>query len=199
MRILQQSSTTHLSLMLCGLPLLGACDGDPGDLVGTDVSPRAAMVGSSVETGLAMASKVGDPESVGLATFRRATARYHRIEAAIADGFVQILPCLANPAGDGAIGVPYAKLDRFDANIDLSQPELLFYEPQEDGTLRLVGGEPVVPIGMWTEREPPSLFGREFHRNDEHGLYGLHMWVWRRTPDGVFGFWNENVTCEYAA
>ncbi|MDX1673608.1 MAG: hypothetical protein R3314_02305 [Longimicrobiales bacterium] len=135
----------------------------------------------------------------GLATFRRATAAYHDVAAARADGFVQILPCLENPDGEGGLGIPFARLDRFDATIDLSEPEILFYEPQENGRLRLVGGEPVVPVDAWTGEAPPSLFGREFHRNDAHGLYGLHMWIWHHNPDGIFAFWHPDVTCEFAA
>lgn len=199
MSISRHSSALHLSLLFPGLLLLAACDDDSGSLVGTDEQPAAAVVASTDETPPVMAMAAGNADlGAGLATFREATARYHRVEAAIADGFVQILPCLANPAGEGAIGIPYANLDRFDGVIDLSEPEILFYEPQQDGTLRLVGGEPVVPIEAWTGGEPPSLFGHEFHRNEEHGLYGLHMWVWRHSPDGVFSFWNDNVTCESA-
>lgn len=200
MSISRHSVAVHLSLLFPGLLLLSACDGDAGTFVETEMTPDAAVAAAEAETtGPVMVADVADAEEgAGLATFRRATARYHRVEAAIADGFVQILPCLANPAGEGAIGIPYANLDRFDGVIDLSEPEILFYEPQQDGTLRLVGGEPVVPIDMWTGSEPPSLFGREFHRNEEHGLYGLHMWVWRHSPDGVFSFWNDNVTCESA-
>ncbi|MFW6084256.1 MAG: hypothetical protein ACODAA_03495 [Gemmatimonadota bacterium] len=113
----------------------------------------------------------------------------------MADGFVQILPCLEHPTA-GGLGIPYARLDRFDTTIDLSEPEILFYEPQKNGRLRLVGGEPVVPIALW-DGEAPSLFGREFHRNEEHGLYGLHMWVWKHNPDGVLSFWNPEVSCEF--
>lgn len=140
----------------------------------------------------------GSEKNIGLATFRRATARYHNIDKAIEDGFEQILPCMENPEGQAALGVVYAKPDRFDATIDLNEPEILFYEPQKNGNLRLVGGEPVIPIDLWAEGNPPSLFGQEFHRNDEHGLYGLHMWVWKHNPDGVFAFWHPNVSCEYA-
>lgn len=180
--------------------LLGACDDDSGSFVETEMTPDATVARAEHRpTAQPMVADGGNAEeAAGAAAFRRATARYHRVEAAIADGFVQILPCLANPEGEGAIGVPYAKLDRFDAEIDLSEPEILFYEPQEDGSLRLVGGEPVVPIDAWDGSEPPSLFGREFHLNEEHGLYGLHMWVWRLTSEGVFSFWNDNVTCEFA-
>jgi hypothetical protein len=137
-------------------------------------------------------------KSLGLATFRRATARYYNLDKAIDDGFVQILPCTENPEGPGGLGIVYAKLDRFDATIDLNEPEILFYEPMKNGNLRLVGGEPVIPIELWEESNPPWLFGREFHRNDEHGLYGLHMWIWKHNPDGVFAFWHPDVSCEYA-
>lgn len=142
----------------------------------------------------------GSERNKGLATFRRATARYHNVEEAIEDGFEQILPCMENPEGPGGLGVVYAKLDRFDTIIDLEKPEILFYEPKKNGDLKLVGGEPVVPIEQWDELEsnPPSLFDMEFHRNEEHGLYGLHMWVWKGNPDGVFAFWHPNISCEHA-
>lgn len=175
------------AVMILSLSVAG-CDTD----VSTETVPLAANAAMQDE-------EAGQAEMRrGLAIFRRATARYHRVEVAVADGFEQILPCLSNPAGEGAIGIPYAKLDRLDANIDLSEPEILFYEPRPDGRLTLVGGEPVVPIEAWPDSEPPSLFGREFHRNEEHGLFGLHMWVWRHSPDGVFSFWNSNVSCEFA-
>lgn len=136
--------------------------------------------------------------SQGLAELRHATAAYHDVAVAMEDGFEQILPCIERPDGPGGLGIPYGKLDRFDANVDLSEPEILFYEPQKNGSLRLVGAEPVIPIALWTESTPPSLFGREFHRNEEHGLYGLHMWVWRHNPDGMFAFWHPDVSCEFA-
>ncbi|MCW9706113.1 hypothetical protein [Fodinibius salsisoli] len=136
----------------------------------------------------------------GLAKIRRATARYHDVDTAIEDGFEQILPCTENPEGSGAIGVVYVNFDRLDLTIDLRKPEVLFYEPQPNGGLQLVGGEPVVPIDQWDEGNdnPPSLFGREFHRNEDHGLYGLHMWIWKDNPEGMFSFWHPNVSCKHA-
>lgn len=179
-------SVTVLAVLL---PFLAACEG-ASEVTPTGPTPDAAE---------SARSEAGEAEMrTALATFRRATARYHRVEAAIADGFVQILPCQANPDGRGALGIPYARLDRFDTVIDLAKPEILFYEPRRNGELRLVGGEPVVPIEAWPDDDPPSLFGREFHRNEEHGLYGLHMWIWRPSPDGVFSFWNANVSCQFA-
>lgn len=139
-------------------------------------------------------------EEKGLETLRQATEPYKDVAVAVDDGFEQFLPCTENPEGPGAIGVVYANLDRLDLNIDLSKPEVLFYEPQQNGDLQLVGGEPVVPIGDWDESNsnPPSMFDREFHRNEDHGLYGLHMWSWRENPEGDFAFWHPDVSCEYA-
>lgn len=143
-------------------------------------------------------SMVDGSVNSGLADFRRATAPYHRVEAALEDGFVPILECQESPDGQGALGIPFARLDRFDDEVDLSEPEILFYEPQPNGRLRLVGGEPVVPIETWSDTEPPTMFGREFHRNEAHGLFGLHMWIWKHNPNGVFAFWHPDVTCDFA-
>lgn len=134
----------------------------------------------------------------GLAILRRVTARYHRSQAAVKDGFIPVEPCQENPDGPGALGIPYLNPDRLDGVIDIENPEVLFYEPQKNGRLRLVGVETVVPIDQWEESDPPSLFGEEFHRNEEAGLFGRHIWIWRHNSDGVFSFWHPDVTCEYA-
>ncbi|SHF57449.1 hypothetical protein SAMN05443144_11069 [Fodinibius roseus] len=140
-----------------------------------------------------------DPEEKGIEKLRQATDRYHDVEVAIEDGFVQADPCVENQEGSGAIGIPYVNMDRLDTTIDLNKPEVLFYEPQQDGDLRLVGAEPVVPLEAWDEKEsdPPSLFGHEFHRNEADGLYGLHMWIWKENPAGTISFWHTDISCEY--
>lgn len=169
-----------------------ACDGTPASLEARGESPATLDARQS--------ASMGDVNQ-GLATLRRATARYHRIDAAIADGFERIpaLGCV-DPPRPGAVGIPLLNFDRLDATIDLAKPEVLFYEPRKNGKLRLVGAEPVVPIELWdaTADDPPSLFGNEFHRNEDDGLYGLHMWVWQHNPDGMFAFTNPNVSCEFA-
>lgn len=30
------------------------------------------------------------------------------------------------------------------------------------------------------------------------GLFGAHFCVWRDNPDGIFAFYNSEVSCEYA-
>jgi hypothetical protein len=122
---------------------------------------------------------------------------FRRLDAAIEDGFVQFLPCVADPA-QGALGIVYANLGRVDGTLDVEEPEVLFYEPQKNGRLRLIGVEMVVPIALWTGSETPSLFGHEFHRNDALGLYGIHIWVWRHSPAGVFAFMHPRASCLFA-
>lgn len=193
-RLTHRRTFAHCLLTGCLLllaPLAGCAEGTPAGPEtpeGESAEFTADRIGTATGTADAQVDRA-------LATLRRATARYHRVEAAIADGFVQILPCMEHPT-EGGLGIPYARLDRFDATIDLSEPEILFYEPRRNGKLRLVGAEPVVPIALWGD-DPPSMFGHEFHRNDEHGLYGLHMWVWKHNPEGTFSFWNPSVSCAF--
>ena len=172
------------AIAACGLAACDEAVNEPERLAPSPATTAHASVPSDMQR--------------GLATFRRATAAYHDVAAAEADGFVQFLPCLENPDGEGGLGVVYVNLGRLDGTIDLSEPEVLFYEPQENGRLRLVGGEPAVLIAAWQEEDPPSLWGHEFHRNEEHGLYGRHMWVWQHNPDGVLAFWHPDVSCEFA-
>lgn len=166
--------------------------------VGPDV-PMEAQLETPEGADAAVLSKGNSETQKGLATLRGASAGYHRVEAALEDGFIQAGAC-ADPPGSGALGIPYVNLGRLDATINLDEPEVLFYEPQENGRLRLVGVETVVPIAEWDaiHDEPPSLFGQEFHENVAEGLYGLHMWVWRHNPEGMFAFANPNVSCEFA-
>ena len=35
----------------------------------------------------------------------------------------------------------------------------------------------------------------KFLQNDTFQLWGLHAWVWKENPSGMFANWNPNVTC----
>jgi hypothetical protein len=67
-----------------------------------------------------------------IATIRQATARYHRVDAALAAGYELGSPCEAIPGG--GIGVHYRKSALFDVVVDPAQPELLVYEPRKTVT-----------------------------------------------------------------
>lgn len=140
------------------------------------------------------------PGEDGLETLRQVTDAYHDVEVATQDGFVNLGVC-EDPEGPGALGIPFLYEDRLDTTIDIENPEVLFYEPQQNGDLELVGVEMVVPIDAWEAQhgdEIPSVLGQEFHRNDQAGLLGIHVWIWRDNPNGMFEFAHPNVSCQYA-
>jgi hypothetical protein len=159
-----------------------------------------ALVATAVAVLAAAApATAGKRDTLGaqLAEVRAATAKYHRVEAAVDDGYVPFGPCVAVP-GLGGMGYHFARLDLIDGTLSLAQPEILVYAPAQNGRLRLVAVEYVVPVAASPER--PSLFGRGF--DDAHDVgapYGpqwdLHAWVWHHNPLGVFAPFNPNVGC----
>lgn len=130
-----------------------------------------------------------------VATLRRVTAPYHNLDHAIADGFVLVHPCEARP-GEGPVGLLYANFAHVgDGLIDPELPDGLIYEPRKDGELRLVGVELAVPY-QDPIQQPPQFLGATFQPEDEFGVFGLHVWVWRHNPDGMFAVTNPNVSCD---
>lgn len=130
-----------------------------------------------------------------LAALRRATAAFHNFDKAAAAGYdAQITGC-DEQLPDGAQGIHYANLALIDGTASLLEPELLQYEPQAGGHLRLVGIEYIVPL---TEAQPPPLLGHQFHANEAAGVWALHVWAWRNNPSGLFADWNPKVSCQHA-
>ena len=140
-----------------------------------------------------------------LATIRQATAQYHRVDAALADGYVLGSPCEAVPGG--GIGIHYRKSALFDAVVDPSQPELLVYEPQQNGDLQLVAVAFVVRAAQWdvANSRPPMLGDQVFEdkrvpdwSSPPFPTYELHVWVWKHNPSGMYATTNPAVSCEFA-
>ena len=140
-----------------------------------------------------------------LATIRQGTARYHRVEAALADGYEVASPCEAIPAG--GVGVHYRKAALFDLVVDPTRPELLVYEPENNGGLRLVAVAFVVPAAPWdaTQSSPPVLGEQTFEdkrvpdfSSPPFPTYELHVWVWQHNPSGIYATINPTVSCEFA-
>src|SRR5688572_30268574 len=60
-----------------------------------------------------------------LAKVRRATVKYHNVDAALSDGFVQTPACISEP-GSGGMGIHFIHPDRLmDPAIKLLEPEIL--------------------------------------------------------------------------
>jgi hypothetical protein len=146
-----------------------------------------------------------DTDGSLVAELRAATARYHRVEAALADGYVQGSPCEVTAAG--GMGEHFRRQALVDGIIDPEHPEILMYEPQKNGELRLVGVEFLIPAAAWdpTHSGPPRFAGQTFEDRRTPGSggppfpnYGLHIWIWQHNPSGLHAPWNPTVNCDYA-
>jgi hypothetical protein len=85
--------------------------------------------------------------------------------------------------------------------LDPMRPQVLLYEP-EGGKLRLVGAEWFVPAAGVDK--PPELFGHKFWGPMEGheplmpasvAHYDLHVWLFKRNPEGLFAPTNPEVKC----
>ncbi|MCC5931893.1 MAG: hypothetical protein JJU28_21800 [Cyclobacteriaceae bacterium] len=153
-----------------------------------------------------------------LANIRSATAKYQRIEKALQDGFIQGSPCVKSADGLGAMGYHYIDTIRIDGVLNPLEPEVLVYEKERNGRMRLVAIEYLIVAPAWdaVNTEPPMLGTVAFddHReiifveNEEGEMvpvnakggppfphYQLHVWVWKNNPSGMFAPYNPNVTC----
>jgi hypothetical protein len=179
-------------LVVCAAAaLLAACD-DRGSL---EPEPEPMIEQPEIA---AQAARIPGFDAIrAIATLMASTARYHDLNAAIADGFVLLHPCEERP-GEGPVGIVYVHMDRLlDGVIDPRKPDALIYEParHSSGRPQLVGVEFAVPYSLWTQPEPPTFLGASFQPEDEFGVWALHAWVWRFNPEGLFAEANPRVTC----
>lgn len=184
--------------LVCATFLLAGC----GEA--TSVEPEAEAELQSVLAAQGVAPTIAGTAGASVAALRRATARYHRIQDALDDGFVNTMECVALPDGSAAMGIHVLHPGRmWDGAFDPDAPEVLLYEPMPNGEMRLVGVEFVVFRSTWGEPPGPMFLGEEFHHSfgeGAHGLpdhYELHIWTWKHNPDGLLADFNPNVTCDY--
>jgi hypothetical protein len=153
-----------------------------------------------------------------LAEIRKATARYHRLEVAEADGYILDAHCVVSPQGLGGMGQHAPNFDLIsNISVDPSNPEVLLYETGKNGQKKLVAVEFLVPSIPWdaqNDGRSPMLGAIPFddHReiimvdgnpvNAKGGPpfphYQLHVWVWKNNPRGMYIPYNPNVNCDYA-
>lgn len=176
----------------------------------------------------AVAGVNGEPS---LDEVRMLTAKYQDVNVALAEGFIrdpanmcETADMMGRPKELGAMGIHYFRPDmlgisappnpRVDGNgthIDFRKPSILIYEPQADGSLKLVAVENLVFAKAWHEAgntRPPSFQGVEYdsmkddpataideaHMFEAH--YDRHVWLYRDNPSGMFAQFNPKVSCE---
>lgn len=186
---------------LVSLAVLYACEGPPRPTELPPVGMTHVMPPTAAEPSAAAVAAQNEL----LATVRAATARYHRIEVALADGYVQGSGCEETAAG--GMGAHFRRSALVDGVVDAAHPEILAYEPQKNGEWRLVAVEFLVPAAAWdpTHSAPPTLGDQVFQDRRAPGSggppfpnYGLHVWVWQNNPNGMYAPWNPTVNCDFA-
>lgn len=168
---------------------------------------------------------------VDLDAMRASVEKYKDINVALADGYISPDNHCVSAEGEGlppelgAMGFHYInpamlkitstepRVDGESTYTDWSQPSVLIYEPQADGTLELVAVENLVFEAAWDAAatgEELVLNGRSWdHMADDpntpgdeaHGFmphYDQHVWLFRENPMGDLMPFNPNVSCEHA-
>jgi hypothetical protein len=171
----------------------------------------AALTGVGIQAVQGLASAGGQQQLAGA---RNATARYHNLSTAQANGY-SLFPdaaginCIDLP-GTGGMGIHYANGSLIfngdgSPNIDLdpAHPEALVFAPGPSGQTRLVALEYIVFQGAWdaVHTSPPRLFDQPFNltpNGNRFGIpafYSLHVWVWEPNSSGILQPWNPRVHC----
>jgi hypothetical protein len=136
-----------------------------------------------------------------LTTVHRVTARYQSVGQALKAGYEPFYVCAEQP-GVGTMGQHFVKFSLVgDPAIDPLQPEALVYEPQANGTYKLVALE-WVRVGPETAVVPHVLGQPMLHVGsgnrygiEPDGFYQRHYWLYRDNPSGTFADWNPSVSC----
>ena len=169
--------------LFAGLAFLSACSGEHTPTAVTLVSKEPLRSRVQVQQ--------------DLATLRSVTAPFHQFEVARAAGWsAKITSCLVDPGGAGGMGFHYGNTNFIDGTARVDQPQLLLYEPDANGRLQLVAVEYIIPYSFHSrDAAPPVLFGQPFLQFDAFQVWGLHAWVWKDNPSGLFAPWNPRVNC----
>ena len=194
-----------------------------------------AKIGAAVLAAVAgicaSASLAGQKAEPSLDEVRALTAKYEDVNVALAEGYVrdpgdmcETAPMMGRPAELGAMGIHFFRPDllgisgppnpRVDGNgthTDFRKPSILIYEPQADGSLKLVAVENLVFAKAWhaagnvgrptfhgveydSMKDDPATKIDEAHMFEPH--YDRHVWLYRENPNGMFAQFNPKVSCD---
>src|SRR6476620_9666826 len=146
--------------------------------------PKFSSGALALALALSQPAKPASPEP-DLTAVRAATARFQDVKVALAEGYVRdpsdmcdTATNMGRPASLGAMGIHFFRPDllgikgppnpRVNGNgthTDFRKPSILIYEPQTDGSLKLVAVENLVFQRSWHaagNAKPPSFHGVEY-------------------------------------
>lgn len=178
------------------------------------------------------APSVPSPGEPTLAEVRTLTERFQDVNVALAEGYIRdpmnmcdTAEMMGKPASLGAMGIhffrpdmlgvtaaPNPRVNGTGTHTDFRSPSILIYEPQKDGSLKLIAVENLVFQKSWAAtgaKTPPTFHGLawdamqddpetavdEAHMFEPH--YDRHVWLYRENPNGMFAQYNPKVSCQF--
>ncbi|MGH8217902.1 MAG: hypothetical protein ACREUT_04965 [Steroidobacteraceae bacterium] len=146
-----------------------------------------------------------------LKVVRDSTQKYKNVSAAEKAGYGLLFGCVSGE-NEGAMGLHYVNMNLVgnpplgaDGQPDPTQPQIVVYEPQADGSPQIVGVDYLIIAEPWDDAHPgqgaPQIMGQLMQFVQAPNRYGLpnvyllHVWAWRYNPTGPFTMWNPNVSC----
>jgi hypothetical protein len=171
----------------------------------------AAILAAGILTATSFAqhgtAKESRPDRAGalIKTVREATERFKDVSAAKAAGYELKFGCVTGP-DSGAMGLHYVNFPLVASGVlDPTRPQIVIYEPGENGKLKLTGADFLLLADAWDKAHPgtpPELMGQLFHYFEAPNRFGLpafytlHVWAWKDNPNGAFVNWHPNVSCK---
>ena len=184
---------------LLAIALIGVC------------SPRGMAQGShtgtttmQTETAQAQQAKVNANANALVKIVQDSTERFKDVNVAIAEGYALQFGCVSGDSA-GAMGLHYVNANLVSGGaVDATHPQIVIYEAQPGGGLKLTGADFLVIADTWNKSHsgPPQLMGQLFHLFDSPNRFGLpafytlHVWAWKDNPNGAFVNWHPNVSCQ---
>jgi hypothetical protein len=146
-------------------------------------------------------------EGALVSAVRDATDRFKKVTSVDGpgEGYELMFGCVSG--GDfGAMGLHYVNMGLVDGDFNVNEPEIILFEPRPNGRIRITGADFLIPVAAWEAKHPgegpPMLMGQLFHLFDSPNRFGLdpfytlHVWAWKNNPNGSFGNWNPDVSCD---
>ena len=182
-------------------------------MMASSVARRGAaiLIALAGVSGVSGPANAADVDQAQIEAMRKALEKYKDPYVAVRDLYLSTVGCVyfdgTKMEGHmdypkGAMGVHFVNLT-IQGPPDPLKPNVLQYEPGEDGKLTLVGAEWLVPLAAVKER--PALLGQPFFGPMEgheplipkmFHHYDLHAWLFRDNPLGMFTSTNPNVSCD---
>jgi len=119
---------------------------------------------------------------------KTATAKYNDFNNALKDGYVDINVIVPE------MGYHFLRMENLNSTIEFDKPEILVYNKEENGRMKLLALEYAVPIALSPDGPPAGFTGTgDVWAVYKNTLWTLHAWVWEFNPAGVFSPTNPNI------